>query len=289
MPVKFQYMQLCGISLIISGFLILCDWPKVLLSRLILPIVGSQNLPQPPLYYAALVLLGTGLIICSAAVLGCWSACIFNYFILTILVLILLLSECIIYGMLWLWPGCIGLTVSPTYLARTLQRNYGKTGFEQYTAAVDYAQTNLNCCGITSSLDYDASIWKLHGVAKMENGVPMTCCIITNIHDPMAYMRPLPLNQTKCQISEAQKNVGFRHQEGCSNKLKKWYEKQYGSFFIAGIFVILIEFFVLLIILLACTRVNRSRLNDHNSNSNDSRSTRGVYNLSDLQAQSMMW
>lgn len=47
----------------------------------------------------------------------------------------------------------------------------------------------------------------------MENGVPMTCCIITNIHDPMAYMRPLPLNQTKCQISEAQKNVGFRHQE----------------------------------------------------------------------------
>lgn len=46
--------------------------------------------------------------------------------------------------MLWLWPGCIGLTVSPTYLARTLQRNYGKTGFEQYTAAVDYAQTNVS-------------------------------------------------------------------------------------------------------------------------------------------------
>lgn len=55
--------------------------------------------------------------------------------------MIVLLAECGVYAVVSIWPNCLGLAVAPGELSRTLQREYGVAGHEQFTAAVDLAQT----------------------------------------------------------------------------------------------------------------------------------------------------
>lgn len=51
--------------------------------------------------------------------------------------------ECGVYAAVSIWPHCLGLSVTPTELAHTLQREYGMAGHEQFTAAVDLAQSTV--------------------------------------------------------------------------------------------------------------------------------------------------
>jgi hypothetical protein len=55
--------------------------------------------------------------------------------------MIVLVGECAIYVIAWAWPNCLGLEVNPEDLTRSLQKNYGNTGQEQFTSAIDLAQT----------------------------------------------------------------------------------------------------------------------------------------------------
>lgn len=80
-------MQVSGLAAVALGALLLCDAPRVLMSRLILAagVSGANSAlvpPQPLLYYVALASMGLGLVICAVAVLGCWASCLHSYCIL---------------------------------------------------------------------------------------------------------------------------------------------------------------------------------------------------------------
>lgn len=75
----------------ISGFLLLCDSRRVLLSRLLATPEGG--LPEPPFYYLALALLVAGLTICAVGALGCWATYMPGYAILTIVSEFLILVQ----------------------------------------------------------------------------------------------------------------------------------------------------------------------------------------------------
>ena len=67
-----------------------------------------------------------------------------------------------------LWPQCLGLKLNATQMVKVLQGSYGVPGFEQYTVAMDYVQTYLECCGINDSINYDTSLWRLQKFGKKE-------------------------------------------------------------------------------------------------------------------------
>lgn len=57
--------------------------------------------------------------------------------------MIVLMCECGVYAAVSIWPHCLGLAVTPTDLTQILQRDYGIAGHEQFTAAVDLAQSSV--------------------------------------------------------------------------------------------------------------------------------------------------
>ncbi|XP_017777431.1 PREDICTED: tetraspanin-11 [Nicrophorus vespilloides] len=255
----------CGCVLITGGSVILLDPGRVLLSRLL-----SQGplttLPHPLLYYLAVGFALAGLILACAGVLGCWASCLYSFCTLTIyflLVLLVLVAESALYGIAWIWPQCLGLGIVPEELVRVLQANYGVAGQEQFTAAIDLAQTLFSCCGITSGGEYDTSSWRLESLGPRLK-VPLTCCKLDNLHHPSAYLDPRPINTSLCQAVEVEQQQGFRHSDGCSLHLEDWFKQQYIIFLIIGLVMVLIEFVVLLSTILACTRLYKHRHNMKN-------------------------
>lgn len=80
----FIYFQGCGVILLISGFYLFNDAPRVLLSRLLG--AGSEKLnalPQPLFFYIALGLISAGLIAIFASIIGWWATCLNTYCILS--------------------------------------------------------------------------------------------------------------------------------------------------------------------------------------------------------------
>lgn len=65
----------------VTGFLLLCDSRRILLSKLL--ITPDTSLPQPPFYYVGLGLLVAGLAVCATTALGCWITYMPGYIILT--------------------------------------------------------------------------------------------------------------------------------------------------------------------------------------------------------------
>lgn len=58
--------------------------------------------------------------------------------------MMVLICECTVYAVAWIWPQCMGLGLDSEALVKTLQRNYGVSGQDQFTAAVDLAQTSVS-------------------------------------------------------------------------------------------------------------------------------------------------
>lgn len=64
----------------------------------------------------------------------------FQYFIV---ILAILIGECAIYTIAWAWPSCMGIGLYTEDLVKALQSKYGSAGQEQFTAAMDLAQSTV--------------------------------------------------------------------------------------------------------------------------------------------------
>ncbi|KRT83664.1 Tetraspannin [Oryctes borbonicus] len=265
-----------GCTLVPGGLLIILDPERVLLSRLMSS--GTLTaLSHSLLYYLGLGLAVLGFILAGTGVLGCWASCLHSYCMLALviirkrksnflfnifqyfaLIMLVLIGECAVYTIAWAWPQCLGLGLIPQELAKSLQRNYGVGGQEQFTAAVDLAQTLFKCCGVLSANEYDTSVWRLQSLGP-PLAVPLTCCRLENLKSSNAYLDPNPVNNTLCQLSRKDLQQGFRHVPGCSQHLEQWYKEQYIIFLAVGLLVVLIEFAVLLCTVLACAKLFTSK------------------------------
>uniref|UniRef100_A0A1B0DGY6 Tetraspanin n=1 Tax=Phlebotomus papatasi TaxID=29031 RepID=A0A1B0DGY6_PHLPP len=153
----------------------------------------------------------------------------------------------------------MGLDLDETEMVRALQGSYGVPGKEQFTAAMDLAQTLFKCCAISSDINYDTSLWRLQGFGHRELTVPLTCCALQNSRDRNAYLGPKPINLSLCQSLQRHEYQSFRHLESCYDKIDLWYRQQYVIFLGAGMIVAIVEFCVLLSIILSCTKHARQR------------------------------
>ncbi|CAH1175866.1 unnamed protein product [Phaedon cochleariae] len=246
----------CGFTLVIGGMLVLFDGERVLLSRL-LSTGQLAALPHPLLHYVSIGVSLLGVVLAATGILGCWASCLHNYCLLTLyflVIMLVLVGECAIYVIAWVWPSCVGLGIDNESLIKSLQRNYGIGGQEQFTVAVDLAQTTFNCCGIESANEYDTSLWQLQALGP-SLAVPLSCCKLLNVNQTKSYLNPEPVSHNLCQALEKNRHEGFRHTTGCSDSLEQWYRDHYVTFLAVGLVVVLIEFSVLLSTILNCTRI----------------------------------
>lgn len=144
-------------------------------------------------------------------------------------------------------------------MVRALQANYGVPGQEQFTAAMDMAQTRFKCCGITNDMNYDTSMWHLQGYGQSDWIVPFTCCRLSNQMEKFAYLDPLPLNGSQCQTLQKFEYEKSRFTDSCLEHIDNWYREQYVLFLGASLIVAIVEFCVLLAIILNCTKIPKFR------------------------------
>lgn len=244
----------CGFFEVICGFLLLCDSKRILLSRLLAAPDGE--LSHPPFYYLALTLLIAGLAMCATGALGCWATYMPSYMVLSIYslaVLSMLLCECAGGVIAAIWPRCLGLQSSRGGAVGALQTYYALPDYEDFTAAVDLAQTELQCCGMTDARNYDMSIWQLRRLGPRGMSVPLSCCV--QDESATSYLNPAPFNASRCQ--EIQPNPTFRYVAGCLAPLEDWYQQQY-LVLMLGLFVVAVfKVGVLLSTVFSCIRLRR--------------------------------
>ncbi|XP_037301351.1 tetraspanin-9-like [Manduca sexta] len=195
---------------------------------------------------------------CATGALGCWAAYIPGYVILTIyflVVLSLLLCECAGGIIAAIWPRCLGLQNARGGAVGALQTYYAVPDYEQFTASVDLAQTELRCCGITDARNYDMSIWQLRRLGPRGMSVPLSCCV--QDEQNISYLNPMPLNASRCQ--DIQPNPTYRYVPGCLGKLEDWYQQQYLALMLSAFIFALIKIGILLSTVFSCIRIRKTR------------------------------
>lgn len=213
-------LQACGVVVLMTGFFLFTDNKRLLLSSLLIVALEESNPwrdPKYPLFlYVAFALTILGMVIVTITFLGYWTAMLNNYCLLTfyfVLVLMLLLFKFAVCIIITILPQCLGLNMNATEMVKVLQGSYGVPGMEQYTIAMDFAQTYLDCCAINDSINYDTSLWRLQKFGKKELTVPVTCCALMNKFEANSYLDPIAVNETLCQSLEPTVFQKGRHLE----------------------------------------------------------------------------
>ncbi|XP_054263745.1 CD151 antigen-like [Macrosteles quadrilineatus] len=238
-----------GLGLVFSGGLLLEDTERILTSRLIL-----TSLTEPLFYYIALSLMMLGLILTALSVLGCWAAHLDNYCVLSFYLfslLLLLVGESVVGVLALLCPQYLGLTLDREMLQDNWQRTYGVPGREQYTAAIDLVQTQLQCCGVESGNDFTASWWRLRELAPASLVVPLSCCVQQH---PVAFLDPRPVNTSLCQHEDVEQYRLARSVEGCFNKLSSWLQSHISLGLTAGLALLSLQLLLLLLTVVSCVK-----------------------------------
>ncbi|XP_055380817.1 tetraspanin-11 [Condylostylus longicornis] len=257
----------CGTGLVFGGFQLFSDTHRILLSRLLASASERLNeLPHPLFFYIALALAGSGVIAIIASILGFWASCLNTYCFLTLYfltVIILLLIQAAACIAITIWPHCLGLNLDEIKMVKALGNFYGVPGKEQFTIAMDLAQTKFNCCGMNSDSNYETSLWRLQGYGQRDWPVPLTCCVLQNKYERTSYLDPKPINISQCESLLKSDFERTRHKESCIGHLDQWYREQYVLFLGTCLIIAIVEFCVLLSIVLNCTYLARkAKLNE---------------------------
>jgi Tetraspanin family len=220
-----------------TGFYLFTDKKRMLLSSLVVVTPDEanplRNLKYPLFLYVAFTLTVLGMLIVSISFVGYWTALLNNccllstYFVMVLLLLMIKFALCII---ITIWPQSLGLNLNVTEMVKILQGSYGVPGLEQYSVALDFAQTYLDCCAINDSINYDTSLWRLQKFGKKELTVPLTCCALMNKFEENSCensckvecsqiiflfntldLDPIAINETLCQSLEMQDFQKSRH------------------------------------------------------------------------------
>ncbi|XP_046821612.1 tetraspanin-7-like isoform X1 [Vespa crabro] len=257
---RMRARNISGFILMSLGALLLADNERILLSRLL----GlSDVLPDQPLfYYLAFAISALGFFIAVTGLFGCWAACLFNQCITIsyiVTITLLLLSECTVFIVAIFWPYLLGIDVRPARLIRALQRSYAVPGREQFTAALDLAQTTFSCCGINGSNNYGTSWWRLQEVGRRELVVPLSCCTLNNANETDSFLNPEPANLTLCQALNPAEHQYARHTTGCLEMIERWTQEQALILLAIGLSIIFVEVSVLLSTFFACSKNNKRK------------------------------
>ncbi|KAL7012074.1 hypothetical protein ACKWTF_014616 [Chironomus riparius] len=258
--------MLCSVAVLFAGFHLFTDNKRLLLTSLIIiddhPL-HAFDLSYPIIYYVAFILTVFGMVIAFISFIGFCTSCMSSYPLLVfyfLLIVMLLIIQFLGGVVVITKPQFLGLNVNTTQMVRILQGTYGVPNHEQWTIAMDYAQTFLDCCAINDSINYDTSLWRLQKLGRDDLSVPLTCCKLMNKFEENSYLDPVPVNMTLCQSIQPQDFQKARHLEGCLDRIENWYREHYIILLYAGLLLSTIEFFILLSIILVCSIIKQKKL-----------------------------
>lgn len=124
---------------------------------------------------------------------------------------------------------------------------------------MDFAQTFFDCCGINDSINYDTSLWRLQKFGREDLSVPLTCCKLMNKFDENSFLDPQPVNSTLCQSLQPQDFQKSRHLDGCLDKIENFHREHFIFLLYGGLALSTLEFFLLLAVILSCTKIKKKK------------------------------
>merc|ERR1719412_2500797 len=98
--------------------------------------------------------------------------------------------ECLTCVMMLLYQPAVLASFKKVIQSRLIH-DYGRDGYESFTASVDWIQYRLACCGIVSPADYQNSMsqqWRQSPSHQSLLEVPLTCCSLLNTGSHEAWL-----------------------------------------------------------------------------------------------------
>ncbi|XP_029161971.1 tetraspanin-18-like isoform X1 [Nylanderia fulva] len=211
----------------------------------ILNLFVSTVEPYETINYMAYSLLCLGGMVLMAGFVGCRAALRGNQCVLAIY-----MSMLVVLIVMELVSAAIGGLTTFQILSNLEKRftnklatEYGhdKTSDVSFSHSLDFAQYKFNCCGIHGDNDYNGTAWWRDGqISGTRRQVPLTCCVLKNSENkntgsPMSvvsrvfhktnekpWLHPLPKDEAACQEINEEGHDGYRHKEGCLEKVTNW-------------------------------------------------------------------
>ncbi|XP_058794799.1 CD82 antigen-like isoform X1 [Phymastichus coffea] len=140
------------------------------------------------------------------------------------------------------------LTGLESRLIERLSNHYGHDSSSSdvgFSHSLDFAQYKFNCCGIYKDTDFNGTQWWRDSLASgTRKQVPLTCCVLKdteakNTGSPMSvisrvfyknnekpWLYPRPKDENACQAQEVTVHTGFRHKDGCLEKIRTWFHDE---------------------------------------------------------------
>ncbi|XP_012259200.1 tetraspanin-11-like [Athalia rosae] len=236
---------LAGCTVLVMGAWLLLEPSKGHLLNLFVPNVT----PQETIHLIAYSLLGLGITVLTVGFCGCRAAFHENQCVLAIymsMLIALIVTELVTAAA----GGLVTYRVLSGLEARLKERlgdHYGHdpTSDIPFSRSLDFAQYKFNCCGIHGDEDYNNTAWWRDGrISGSRRQVPLTCCVLKNIeaenagspisvvsrvfhrNDEEPWLRPQPKDEASCQIEDVEGHEGYRHKEGCLDKLTSWLQTE---------------------------------------------------------------
>ncbi|XP_078039961.1 tetraspanin-3 isoform X1 [Augochlora pura] len=239
---------LAGCTVLVIGAWLLLEPSKGHLLNLFVP----NDKPHDTINLIADTLLCLGFTVLIVGIFGCRAALHENQCILATymsMLAALLVTELVFAAV----GGLMTFRILSGLEGRLISKLADEYGHEQtsdiaFSNSLDFAQYKFNCCGIHGYGDYNGTAWwrdaQLSGNRRQ---VPLTCCVLKNTEvkntgSPMSvvsrvfhknktekpWLNPKPKDEVACQLEDKEGHEGYRHKEGCIDKVTGWL--QYESF-----------------------------------------------------------
>lgn len=244
---------LAGFTVLILGAWLLLEPSKGHLLNLFVP----NATPDDTINLIAYSLFGLGFTVFAVGFVGCRATlhgnqCILATYISMLVALIVTELVTAAVGGLMTFRILSGLEEQ---LTNKLAQDYGHgdASDNRFSQSLDFAQYKFNCCGIHGDGDYNGTAWWRDGhISGSRRQVPLTCCVLKNTEvkktgSPMSvvsrvfhnntekpWLRPQPLDEAACQLEDTVGHDGYRHKEGCLEKVTNWLQCESFTLVILG-------------------------------------------------------
>ncbi|XP_076165349.1 tetraspanin-1 isoform X1 [Ptiloglossa arizonensis] len=232
---------LAGCTVLIIGAWLLLEPSKGHLLNLFV----SDATPHVTINLIAYSLLGLGFTVLTVGFFGCRAALHGNQCILATymsMLVALIVTELVTAAVGGVMTFQILSGLEQTLISK-LADKYGHepTSDILFSHSLDFAQYKFNCCGIRGYGDYNGTAWWRDGqISGNRRQVPLTCCVLKNTevkntgspmsvvsrvfhqHTEKPWLNPKPKDETACQVEDKEGHDGYRHKEGCLDKITSW-------------------------------------------------------------------
>lgn len=209
-----------GIGLVVFSILQMFDDVQPELWNLIQVQLDSSLQAAPVLHQLTLGVLVVGVTVCLISCLGCWAGLQDRrggVRMVIIMLVLIMMGEVSVAVLAILIKSLIETDLERDLVAR-LREEYNMPEAELFTRAIDLAQTEFHCCGVTGPQDYSGTAWQreVNG-ADSSLKLPLTCCALNSTTSKQIFLDPFPTDLDKCQNLDIF-SEGFRNSEVCMYK-----------------------------------------------------------------------